>query len=141
MSGLEEYKQMLEGKLLENIKVPLKFMPLWMEAIGAGVFISRTIEKNPKFKARLKEIDDKIFLFQATDINKGFYIHMKDGNMKIIPHMAKEPDVTMKGEVKVLIELLLNKADPDTIFFSRRLEITGDTAAAIHFKNILASLS
>ena len=46
----------------------------------------------------------------------------------------------MKGETSVLFRLLLGKEDPDTVFFSRRLEIEGDTAAAICFKNILNSL-
>jgi predicted lipid carrier protein YhbT len=54
--------------------------------------------------------------------------------------MTKHPDVTMRGNVTVLLDVLSGKVDPDTVFFSRKLEIEGDTATAIHFKNILASL-
>ncbi len=39
-----------------------------------------------------------------------------------------------------LLDVFTGRVDPDTVFFSRRLEITGDTAAAVHFKNILAAL-
>jgi len=46
----------------------------------------------------------------------------------------------MSGNVAVLMDVLLGKEDPDTVFFSRKLEITGDTATAIHFKNLLAAL-
>ncbi|MBI1911030.1 MAG: SCP2 sterol-binding domain-containing protein [Deltaproteobacteria bacterium] len=136
----EVLKSKLKGQLLRGVKLPLKAMPLWMEAIGVGVFISQIVEKNPRFKERLKEIDDKVFLFEAKDIKKSFFLYIKDKNVQIVPHMARVPDVTMRGTVNVLVDVLIGKEDPDTVFFSRKLEISGDTATAIHFKNILAAL-
>jgi len=133
-------REKIKEEVLKALKVPLKFTPLWVEAIGMGAVMGAIVDGNKRFKERLKEIDDKIFLFEAVDLNKKFYLHIKDGDIKIIPHLAKEPDVVMKGETKVFFGLLLGKEDPDTVFFSRRLEISGDTAAAIHFKNILNSL-
>lgn len=130
----------LKGALIKGARLPLKAMPLWMEAIGVGVFIARIVETHPGFRERLKEIDGKVFLFEAKDIGKSFYLCVKDNDVKVVPHSAKKPDVTMRGAVKVLIDVLTGKEDPDTVFFSRRLEISGDTAAAIHFKNMLAAL-
>ena len=46
----------------------------------------------------------------------------------------------MRGALKVLVRVMLGKEDPDTVFFSRELEINGDTAVALHFKNILSSI-
>lgn len=135
--GLDKLKR----TLFLGMNIPLKAMPLWMEAIGVGVFISRIVEKNPRFRERLREIDGKVFLFEAKDIKKGFYLLIKDNDIKVVPHSGRKPDVTMRGTVKVLIDVLIGKEDPDTVFFSRRLEISGDTAAAIHFKNMLAALS
>ena len=130
----------LKGVLIKGARLPLKAMPLWMEAIGVGVFIARIVETHPGFRERLKEIDGKVFLFEAKDIGKSFYLRVKDNDIKVVPHSPKKPDVTMRGTVKVLIDVLTGKEDPDTVFFSRRLEISGDTAAAIHFKNMLAAL-
>ena len=135
-----ELKERVKEKALQALKFPLRLTPLWIEAIGMGAVMGAIVDGNKRFKERLKEIDDKIFLFEAVDLNKKFYLRIKDGDIKIIPHLAKEPDVVMKGETKVFFGLLLGKEDPDTVFFSRRLEISGDTAAAIHFKNILNSL-
>ncbi|HBO84404.1 MAG: hypothetical protein A2073_07760 [Deltaproteobacteria bacterium GWC2_42_11] len=118
----------------------LKFMPLWIEAIGMGVFMGAILDSNPTFKERLKELGDKVFLFTASDIKKNFYFHIKDGDIKVIPNFAGNVDVTMQGETNVLFGLLLGKEDPDTVFFSRKLIINGDTASAIHFKNILNNL-
>lgn len=130
----------LKDIILKGAAVPLKAIPLWVEAIGAGVFLAAVIEKNPRFKARLVEIDGKVFLFEAVDIEKRIYLHIKDCDIKCLPHLAGAPDVTMKGSFAVLLDLLLGRVDPDTVFFSRKLEITGDTATAIHFKNLLAGL-
>jgi len=135
-----ELKERVKEKALQALKFPLRLTPLWIEAIGIGAVMGAIVDGNKRFKERLKEIDDKIFLFEATDLGKRFFLHIKDGDIKIIPHLAKKPDVIMKGETKVFFGLLLGKEDPDTVFFSRRLEISGDTAAAIHFKNILNSM-
>src|SRR3989338_3071226 len=136
-SGVSER---LKEKVLKALNLPLKLIPLWIEAIGMGAVMGAIVDGNKRFKERLKEIDNKIFLFEAVDLNKKFYLRIKDGDIKIIPHLAKEPDVVMKGETKVFFGLLLGKEDPDTVFFSRKLEISGDTADAIHFKNILNSM-
>ena len=135
-----EIKERIKTSFLKLLKLPLNLTPLWIEAIGMGAVMGAIVDSNKRFKERLKEVDDKTFLFEAVDLNKKFYLRIKDGDIKIIPHLAKEPDVVMKGETKVFFGLLLGKEDPDTVFFSRRLEISGDTAAAIHFKNILNSM-
>ena len=135
-----EIKERIKTSFLKLLKLPLNLTPLWIEAIGMGAVMGAIVDGNKRFKERLTEIDNKVFLFEAVDLNKKFYLRIKDGDIKIIPHLAKEPDVVMKGETKVFFGLLLGKEDPDTVFFSRRLEISGDTAAAIHFKNILNSL-
>ena len=135
-----EIKERIKTSFLKMLKLPLKLTPLWIEAIGMGAIMGVILDSNKRFKERLREIDDKIFLFEAVDLNKKFYLRIKDGDIKIIPHLAKKPDVIMKGETKTFFGLLLGKEDPDTVLFSRKLEISGDTAAAIHFKNILNSL-
>lgn len=138
----EDRAKRIKDTLLNSMNIPLKIMPLWMEAIGVGAIVSMMVEKNPRFKQRLVEIDGKVFLFEAKDIGKRFFLHIniKDGGIKVAPHFAGTPDVTMSGNVRVLVDVLLGKEDPDTVFFSRRLEISGDTAVAIHFKNMLAAL-
>ena len=135
-----EIKEKIKTSFLKMLRMPLKLTPLWIEAIGMNVAMGAIVDSNTRFKERLKEIDDKIFLFEAVDLNKKIYMHIKDNDIKTIPHIKKGPDVVMKGETTVFFGLLLGKEDPDTVFFSRRLEISGDTATAIHFKNILNSL-
>ncbi|GMR04134.1 MAG: hypothetical protein BMS9Abin23_0023 [Thermodesulfobacteriota bacterium] len=136
-------------KILERLKeiglkgtaFTLKATPVFMEAIGVGAFLACIVEKNPALKKRLAELDGKVFLFEARDIKKKFFLRIEGGEIKVSLHRAQSPDVTMSGDVKVLFDVFTGKADPDTVFFSRKLEIEGDTASAIHLKNILATLS
>lgn len=137
----EQMKKRLEALFFKGIKTPLKAAPLWMEAIGVGVFIRSVVDANPGFRNRLADVDDKVFLFEAKDIGKRFYLHIKDGGINVVPHMRRPPDVTMSGKVEVLVNVLVGRVDPDTVFFSRKLEITGDTSTAIRFKNMLAALA
>ncbi|MEK6726779.1 MAG: SCP2 sterol-binding domain-containing protein [Deltaproteobacteria bacterium] len=126
--------------LTKTAIAPLKFIPRSLQCIGLGSFLAFELERDPSIRERLREIDGKTFLFEATDIDKCFYMTIKDGRVTIRPHYAGTPDVTMRGETAVLAGLMLNRVDPDTVFFSRKLQITGSTEVALWFKNILASL-
>ena len=119
---------------------PLKVIPTWMQGEGLGLFLDHVVENSPEFRERLEEIDDKYFLFVATDVEQSFYLHIKDNAIKVKLHHPDPPNVTMKGEFSILMGLMTRKVDPDTVFFSRKLEISGDTATALCFKNILDSI-
>jgi len=118
----------------------LKATPLVFEAVAVGALLSSIIGRNPELRERLGELDGKVFFFEASDISKGFYLLITGGEIKVVLHRTAPPDVSMRGNMTVLLDVLSGKVDPDTVFFSRKLEIEGDTATAIHFKNILASL-
>ncbi len=125
---------------MDRLALPLRIMPLCMEATALGVFIDSVLRDNPRLMERFLELEGKLFLFEATDIGKSFHLLIEPERVRVIPHASRAPDVVMKGEFKVLTGLLLGTVDADTVFFSRRLEITGDTAAALHLKNILSSI-
>ena len=53
---------------------------------------------------------------------------------------TQEADVTIKGKLQDLIRLSTGEQDPDTLFFQRRLQITGDTELGLACKNMLDGL-
>ncbi len=130
----------LEEGFGKGVTLSLKLVPLWMEAMGAGAVMAAMTELHPELKEKLAELDGKLFRFEASDIKKAFYLQIADKEVSVVVYVTKNPDVTMRGTVKVLFDVFTGRVDPDTVFFSRRLEITGDTAAAVHLKNILATL-
>ncbi|HHD12133.1 MAG TPA: SCP2 sterol-binding domain-containing protein [Deltaproteobacteria bacterium] len=137
MSTKEEFTD----RIFKLIQPSLRVLPRWLEAIGAGVIISTVVEENPELKEELKELGGRVFLFEARDIEKRFYLIIEEeGQIKVLPHWPSPPDVTMRGDIKTLFDLFTGREDADTVFFSRKLEISGDTASAVHLKNILASI-
>lgn len=130
----------MNEKLIGFASKPLKIIPGWMQGVGLGLFLGHVLENNKDFRERLSEIDDKHFLFEATDAGQRFFLHVKDKNITVKLHYHETPDVTMRGEFPILLGLLMSKVDPDTVFFSRKLEISGNTATALCFKNILDAI-
>jgi predicted lipid carrier protein YhbT len=130
----------MNEKIIDLVSKPLRFVPSWVQGAGLGLFLAHVLENNPGFKERLVEIDDNYFLFEATDIGQKFYLYIKDNNITVKIHHKEPPDVIMKGEFSVLVGLLLSTVDPDNVFFSRKLQISGNTATALCFKNILDSM-
>jgi predicted lipid carrier protein YhbT len=135
-----ELKEKIKDSIMDRLALPLRVMPLWMEATALGVFIDKILKDNPRLMERFSELKGKLFLFEAKDVHKSFHLLIEESRVRVIPHVKEKPDVVMKGEFKVLTGLLMGDEDADTVFFSRKLEITGDTAAALHLKNILSSI-
>jgi len=133
-------KERLQSSCKTASRFFLRATPLVVEAVAVGAVLSAILRRSPELSERLGELEGKVFFFEASDVAKGFYLHIRENDIKVVLHMSGPPDVTMRGDVTVLLDLLSGKVDPDTVFFSRKLEIEGDTATAIHFKNILASL-
>lgn len=50
------------------------------------------------------------------------------------------PDVTVRASLADYAALALRREDPDTLFFTRRLVIEGDTALGLELKNALDAL-
>ncbi|OGA74158.1 MAG: hypothetical protein A3G81_12825 [Betaproteobacteria bacterium RIFCSPLOWO2_12_FULL_65_14] len=50
-------------------------------------------------------------------------------------------DVTIRASLPDYLALALRQEDPDTLFFTRRLVLEGDTALGLEIKNALDSLT
>lgn len=50
------------------------------------------------------------------------------------------PDVTIRAAARDYLALALRREDPDTLFFTRRIVIEGDTALGLEVKNALDAL-
>ena len=88
----------MNEKMIDLASRPLKFIPSWVQGAGLGLFLAHVVENNLDFKERLSDIDDKHFLFEATDIGQRFFLYIKDKTITVKVHYHETPDVTMKGE-------------------------------------------
>jgi predicted lipid carrier protein YhbT len=49
-------------------------------------------------------------------------------------------DLVIEGVAYDFLLLIAGREDPDTLFFQRRLRMSGETALGVHLKNFLASV-
>jgi len=116
----------------------LKLVPVSMQTRVLSAALNQLLRGQP-LRMRLGELNDKTVSVNINDIPWRMDFHIRDRRI----HTAVEgitPDVTISGGLQDFIALLRGHADPDALFFQRRLNMEGDTEAGVHIKNLLDSL-
>lgn len=75
-------------------------------------------------------VEDAGFTLRFAAGARGFHLADKDG----------AADLTLAATLADFARLMLREEDPDTLFFSRRLVIEGDTELGLIVKNLLDSV-
>ena len=88
---------------------------------------------------RLHPIAGTTFLIVILDLP--FNIKLCIQSNKVYAQLIRDKvipsDVTIKGELQPLFEMLSSQVDGDSLFFSRKLHIEGDTSALLTLRNAL----
>ena len=84
-------------------------------------------------------LEGRSFVVEATDaaISACFTVH--NGSFSAIDR-PETPDLYFGAKACDFARLALREEDPDTLFFSRRLDIEGDTELGLIAKNLLDSI-
>ena len=81
----------------------------------------------------------KLISINVTDAGVTFYFTLGRKGM-VACHRTREADLTIAATASDFLMLALRKEDPDTLFFSRRLRMEGDTELGLLVKNTLDAL-
>jgi predicted lipid carrier protein YhbT len=121
-----------------GIPSPLALLPQPVTAVSLGVTLNLFFTRYPDLKRRMQELAGKVFRFHVEDLGQEFYMTVDSlGDVRIHTYSDEFPSVTMEGSSHAFLALLLNRSDPDSLFFSRELNMSGETDTGLHFKNIL----
>lgn len=112
-------------------------LPQWPHALTlvAGL--------NAALKLRLLPADDlaalegKTFRVRVLDTGGEANFAYQGGLFRPLFRPAGEPDLAFAANLSAFLQLLARQEDPDTLFFNRELEITGDTELGLMVKNML----
>lgn len=81
----------------------------------------------------------KLISIRVTDASVAFHFTLNERG--IAPQRSgKTPDLTISASAADFMQLAMRKEDPDTLFFSRRLLMEGDTELGLLVKNTLDAL-
>ncbi|ABK45978.1 Putative lipid carrier protein-like protein [Magnetococcus marinus MC-1] len=127
---------------VKQFAAPLALLPQPFTAVGLGVTLNLFFMRYPELKARLQELAGKLFHFAVEDLGQDYYMLVEqDGHVRIHTYSDAPVNVTMSGSAEAFLQLLFNVEDPDSLFFARRLKMSGETETGLHFKNILDNVA
>ncbi len=84
-------------------------------------------------------LNGRYIAIDISDLKVQFLLTF-DKNTLLLVNTEREPEVTIRGELKEFIHLAARNEDPDTLFFQRRLSIEGDTELGLTVKNLIDSI-
>ena len=87
----------------------------------------------------LHSLKDKRLRIRVTDARVAFDFTWKNGAF-VADGGHDEPDLTIGASAQDFLLLAQRKEDPDTLFFSRRLSMEGDTELGLMVKNTLDAM-
>lgn len=121
-----------------TIKYFVKHAPKPLQKNAIEFWINR-IFKTAIADGKLEFLRNKCVCIAAKDIELNFYLTLEKNEFRVDYGKFSE-DVCFKSTMNDFLLLATNKVDPDTLFFRRRLTISGDTEVALELKNFLDTL-
>ncbi len=115
-------------------------LPQWPHglALVAGLNAALKIKLLPE--SELTALEDKLFRVHVRDTGGTAHFTYRGGLFRPVFRAEREPNLAFAAHLSAYLQLLARQEDPDTLFFNRELEITGDTELGLIVKNMLDSV-
>jgi predicted lipid carrier protein YhbT len=91
----------------------------------------------PLAQGALGFLEGRVLAVEATDLGLVWRLTLHEGRLQASEAAA---DASIRGSVTDLLLLASRLEDADTLFFRRRLEVTGDTELGLTARNLLDQL-
>ncbi|HUH39755.1 MAG TPA: SCP2 sterol-binding domain-containing protein [Castellaniella sp.] len=88
----------------------------------------------------LQLLQGRSLRIHVADADVRFDYTWQDRAFRAADHGATEPDLTLSASAWDFYQMIQRREDPDTLFFSRRLVIQGDTELGLMVKNTLDAI-
>lgn len=131
---------MRENKVfIPATKFALQLAPPEVIAQAINVLMRKMERRHARLFRNLEKLGKATIHIEPTDLPHRFALNIgcKPISLKIIEGKAKKPSASMKGELKVLIDMFEGRIDGDEVFFSRDFVISGNTSVIVGLRNTL----
>ncbi|MBL1378660.1 ubiquinone anaerobic biosynthesis accessory factor UbiT [Zobellella iuensis] len=133
--------QLLCGRISQHgpalLSKPLRYLPFRIQAPLVERLLNRILAE-PIQDGELDFLRGRRLQVWVPDLHYRLTLSFGDGGLFQLDD--DDADVVIRGDLNDLIRLSAGKWDPDTLFFQRRLLITGDTELGLECKNLLDRL-
>lgn len=135
---LQHLHQELVSQAAQIFKLPCQVTPKAMQQSVIQAALNHLLAVNIK-EGDVDFLTDKWLQVHITDLDLSWVMSMQHDKIKVQlgQHNA---DVHFSADLNDLVLIAGRKEDPDTLFFQRRLHISGDTELGLEVKNLLDAL-
>lgn len=115
-------------------------LPQWPHAVNLTFWLNAALKMKWLPEDELTALADKTFSVSVLDTGGEALFTYRDGLFRPLFTRPAAVDLSFSANLAAYLQLLARQEDPDTLFFNRELEITGDTELGLLVKNLLDSL-
>jgi predicted lipid carrier protein YhbT len=112
-------------------------LPQWPHTLALVAGLNAALKMKLLPEAELSLLEGKLFRVRINDTGGEASYTYRDGMFRPLFRRGREPDLAFAANLSAYLQLLARQEDPDTLFFNRELEITGDTELGLIVKNML----
>ena len=124
-------------KLPEFIASIGQKLPQWPHALALVAGLNAALKMKLLPESELDALEDKLFRVRILDTGGEATYTYRNGLFRPVFRPERAPDLAFAANLSAYLQLLARQEDPDTLFFNRELEITGDTELGLIVKNML----
>ncbi len=112
-------------------------LPQWPHSLVLAGALNAVLKLKLLPESELALLEDKLFRVRVLDTGGEATYTFRNGLFRPVLQAVREPDLAFAANLSAYLQLLARQEDPDTLFFNRELEITGDTELGLIVKNML----
>ena len=120
------------------VGIPGRLIPYSAQKQVLSVVLNQAF-REPLKHGELDFLEGAKVRIKVTDLNIDWLISVGSDKFVAVDRQLKD-DVCISGESPDFILLATRQADPDTLFFQRRIRIEGDTELGLGVKNTMDSM-
>lgn len=133
---------------LTDLPSPREVLSSAVERLGRatapvhGLFAVPTLNRlleMPLREGRLDFLEGRVVALRVRDLGVDLRVSLAGGRL-VECACGGEPGLVLTGDAYDFLLLAARREDPDTLFFQRRLAMTGDAALGLRVKNLLDEL-
>jgi len=115
-------------------------LPQWPHALALVAGLNAALKMKLLPENELGALEDKLFRVRVLDTGGEACYTFRNALFRPVFRPEREPDLAFAANLSAYLQLLARQEDPDTLFFNRELEITGDTELGLIVKNMLDAI-
>lgn len=120
------------------LRLPFRLLPAALSGRAFCTTLNHLL-KDERQDDELSFLENRCVAIVVTDAGLRLLFTLRNKQLVSCPPNTTA-DLTMQGTLYDFLLMLSRKEDPDTLFFNRRLKLSGDTELGLYVKNFLDAL-